>query len=132
MTSRSHVLQVDKEGNIKLQVQALGLPEDVTLSNPSVEAQVKTGDDPVTWDKATGVDIDQIAVTDRIDIRKLPTVVVLAPAQAVQFRWKKDPDPQPDPTDEPKPGDKYRVVVTANRSDGAIDWVGKPKVRVNP
>lgn len=134
-TDRALRLEVDKEGNIKLQVQATSLPSGVTLldsPSPTVEAQKKTtSSEPEDWNAAAGVTIDQVAVTDRIDIRKLPTVVVLATDQAIQFRWKKDPDPQPDETDTPIPGDDYRVVVMAQRSDG-YDWVGKFPVRVRP
>lgn len=135
MANRSLVLEVDKEGNLKLQVQATTLPTGVTLLDtpaPTVEAQKKTaGSEPEDWNTAAGVTIDQIAVTDRIDIRKLPTVTVLAADQAVQFRWVKDPDAQPDETDDPVPGENYRVVVVARRSDG-YDWVGKFEVRVRP
>jgi hypothetical protein len=133
--ARARVLEVDKEGNLKLQVQATSLPNGVTLLEvpaPTVVAQKRVGTDPEDWVAATGVTIDQIEVTDRLDIRRLPTVVVLAASQAIQFRWKQDPDAQPDPDDDPVPGDNYRVSVKAQRSDGSYDWVRKFPVRINP
>lgn len=137
MSDRSTILEVDKEGNLIFQVQARELPSGVTLKSsspaPTVVAQKKTaGSDPEDWNAAAGVTIDQIAVVDRIDLAKLPEKVVLASAQAIKFRWKADPDPQPDETDSPVPGDGYRVVVVAERSDGEGDWVAKAAVRINP
>lgn len=126
-------LEIDKEGNLQLQVQATTLPDGVTLvGTPSVEPQKRrAGRGEAAWALAAGVTIDQVAVVDRIDRRQLPTVVVLAAAQAVRFRWVADPDPLPDETDAPTPGDDYRVVIVASRSDG-YDWVGKFEVRIRP
>lgn len=134
MAASSTCLEVDKEGNLKLQVQATTLPAGVTLLSdpaPTVQAQRRTKRDPETWAAAEGVTIDEITVTDRINIKRLPTVIVLASAQALQFRWKQDPDPQPSATDTPIPGNEYRVSVKARRSDG-YDWVRKFPVKVNP
>jgi len=131
--ARAQVLEVDKEGNLRLQVQATSLVAGVTLLDspaPTVIAQKRSGTDPEDWDVAAGVTIDTIEVVDRIDIRRLPSVVVLAERQAIQFRWKEDPQPQPDVTDDPIPGHNYRVSVKARRSDG-YDWVRKFPVRIN-
>lgn len=136
MASGAMVLEVDKEGNLKLQVQATSLPAGVTLLSspaPTVVAQKRTATKPKeVWGVAAGVTIDEIQVVDRIDIGRLPTVVVLAPSQALQFRWVKDPQTQPDAADDPIPGDGYRVSVKAQRSDGSYDWVRKFLVRINP
>jgi len=129
----AQVLEIHKESDLVLQVQATDLPSGVTLSAPTVQAQKRTPkSDPQDWNVAAGVTINTISVVDRVDLTRLPAIVSLAAGQAVRFIWRADPDALPDETDEPTPGDNYRVVVTATRSDGLGDWVAKPSVRIHP
>lgn len=128
--SRTRVLEDHKEGDLIFQVRFSNeLPSGVTLSNPAVEVQKRTaGSDPEDWNAATGVTVSGELVVDAVDD---DGSTVLGTDQAVQFQIDMDPDPQPDETDDPIPGDNYRVVVTADRSDLG-DVVGKVPLRVYP
>lgn len=125
LEARPGTLEIDKEGDGTRQIRASDeLPTGVTLTGtPVVSVQVLTiGSEPEDWNAAAGVAVSSPQVVDAIAD---DGTTVLGTSQAVQFTIDADTDPQPDETDTPVPGDNYRVVVTAGRSDGLGDWVGK-------
>ena len=128
---KSKVLEWDKEGDGIRQVRFSDeLPSGVTLSAPTVAVQKRTvGSDPEDWNTAVGVTVSGEVVVNAMDDADPP--VLIATDQAVQFQINQDTDPQPDETDDPVPGDNYRVVIKADRSD-AGDVVGKPPLRIMP
>ena len=123
-TGRPGSLEWDKEGAALFTVRAhLELPADVTLSAPTVRIDRLTlGSEPEDWtDVTSDFTISGEAVVDSIADDES---TVLGTNQAVEFEVAADPGTEPDETDEPTPGDEYRVVITATRSD-AGEWVGK-------
>ena len=128
--ARTRVLEYHKEGDQVFQVRFhQELPAGVTLSNATVEVQKRTvGSDPQDWNAAAGVTVSGVLVVDAIADDE---VTNLGADQAVQFQVNADPQVQPDETDDPVPGDNYRVVVEADRSD-AGDVIGKVPLRVMP
>jgi len=127
---RDRVLEYHKEGDLLYQVRFhKELPSGVTLANPTAAVQKLTiGSDPEDWNTATGVTVSSVSVVNAIDDDETTN---LGTSQAVQFTINADPDSQPDETDAPVPGDNYRVVVEADRSDSG-DVVGKVPLRVMP
>ena len=127
---KTRVLEYHKEGDQIYQVRFhQELPSGVTLSGATVAVQKLTpGTDPEDWNTATGVTVTGVSVVNAIDDDE---VTNLGTSQAVQFTISADPDTQPDETDNPIPGDNYRVVVEADRSDSG-DVVGKVPLRVMP
>ena len=125
LNGRPGALEWDKEGNAVRQVRAhLELPSGVTLTGtPTVRIDKLTrGSEPEDWVDATSdFTISGITVVDAIADDGSTN---LGTSQAVQFQIDADPGTEPDETDAPTPGDEYRVVITATRSD-AGEWVGK-------
>ncbi|MDK1102513.1 MAG: hypothetical protein QGD93_02650 [Actinomycetota bacterium] len=122
---RPGALEWDKEGIAVRVVRAhLELPSGVTLTGtPTVRIDKLTlGSEPEDWVDATSdFTISGIVVVNSVADDGSTN---LGTSQAVQFQIDADPDTEPDETDAPTPGDEYRVVITATRSD-AGEWVGK-------
>ena len=129
--SRSRVLERHKEGNQVFQVRFHDeLPSGVTLSGPTVVTQKRTaGSDPEDWNAVAEDTVSGVTVVDAIDDDE---VTNLGTSQAVQFTIDADPQTQPDETDAPIPGDNYRALVKATRSDGLGHVIGKVPLRVMP
>ena len=124
LTGRPGALEWDKEADAVRQVRAhLELPTGVTLSAPTVRIDRLTlGSEPEDWaDVTTDFTISGIIVVNAIADDGTTN---LGTNQAVQFQIDADPQTTPDETDEPTPGDDYRVVIVASRSD-AGEWTGK-------
>lgn len=124
LTSRPGSLEWDKEGDGGRTIRASDeLPTGVTLSSPTAEVQRLTiGSEPEEWNTETTVTVSAVQVVNSV---ANDGETILGVDQAVQFQLDADGGPLPDPTDTPLPGDNYRVVATAERSDGTADWVGK-------
>ena len=123
---RPGALEWDKEGIALLTVRASNeLPSGVALEGtPTVRIDKLTrGSEPEYWvDASSDFGISAIAIVDSIADDESTT---LGTNQAVEFLVAADPGTEPDETDDPTPGDEYRVVVTAERDDGDEQWVGK-------
>ncbi len=124
LTSRPGALEWDKEADGIRQIRASDeLPSGVTLAAPTVEVQRLTiGSEPEDWNTDATVTVSGVQVVDAIADDGTTN---LGTDQAVQFQLNADAADLPDATDTPLPGDNYRVVATATRSDGTGDWVGK-------
>ena len=117
-------LEWDKEGPAVLTVRGhLELPAAVTLSAPSIRIDKLTlGSEPEDWVNVTSdFSVSSILVVNAVADDGTTN---LGTDQAVQFQIDADTDTQPDETDPPTPGDEYRVVAVATRSD-AGQWTGK-------
>lgn len=102
----------------------LELPSGVTLTGtPTVRIdRLTVGSEPEDWTDVTSFfSISGILVVDAIADDE---VTNLGTDQAVEFQIDKDTGTEPDETDEPIPGEEYRVVIVAARSD-AGEWTGK-------
>lgn len=125
-TGRPGSLEWDKEGIALLTVRASDeLPAAVALEGtPTVRIDKLTrGSEPEDWVDATDdFSISAITVVNSIADDES---TVLGTNQAVAFLLAADPGTEPDETDAPTPGDEYRVVVTADRDDDTLQWVGK-------
>ena len=124
LNGRPGALEWDKEANAVRQVRAhLELPSGVTLSSATVRIDKLTrGSEPEDWGDATSdFTISGITVVNAVADDGSTN---LGTSQAVQFQIDADPGTEPDEEDEPTPGDEYRVVIVATRSD-AGEWVGK-------
>ena len=125
VVGRPGALEWDKEGIAVRTVRASNeLPTGVTLTGlPTVRIDRLTlGSEPENWtDVTSDFTISAITVVNSIAD---DGVTNLGTSQAVEFQIAADPGTEPDETDEPTPGDEYRVVITATRSD-AGEWVGK-------
>lgn len=129
--ARRRRLEWDKEGDGVRQVRASDeLPTGVALTGtPTVQVQKLTpGTSPEDWNAAAGIAVSGITIVNAVDD---DGTTLLGTNQAVQFQLDADPDAQPDETDNPIPGDNYRVVVKADRDD-AGDWVGKVDLVIHP
>ena len=119
-------LEWDKEGDALLTVRASDeLPAGVILEGtPTVRIDKLTrGSEPEDWVDATSdFSISGIAIEDSIADDESTN---LGTDQAVEFLVAADTGTEPDETDAPTPGDEYRVVITADRDDGTLQWVGK-------
>lgn len=123
-TSRPGALEWDKEGIRILTVRGSNeLPSGITLSTPVVRIDKLTrGSEPEDWvDASADFTISGELIVDAIADDGTTN---LGTDQAVQFQLAADPGTEPDETDDPVPGEEYRAVVTAARSD-AGEWVGK-------
>ncbi len=124
-TGRPGALEWDKEADAVRTVRGnLELPSGVTLTGtPTVRIDRLTlGSEPADWvDRTSDFTISGILVVNAVAD---DGVTNLGTNQAVQFQIDADPGVEPDETDEPTPGDEYRVVIVATRSD-AGEWVGK-------
>ena len=125
LVGRPGALEWDKEGIAVRTVRAhLELPAGVALEGvPTVRIDRLTlGSEPEDWtDVTSDFSISLIAIVNAIADDETTN---LGTNQAVEFQLAADPGTEPDETDEPTPGDEYRVVITATRSD-AGEWVGK-------
>lgn len=93
------------------------LPPGVTLSSPTAELHERTSDDPETWVKITsGVTITP-TVVNALD--NAWVAISGGTNRAVRVVITKDPDAQPNVADEPTPGDNYRIMIIATRSDSS-------------
>ena len=123
-TGRPGSLEWDKEGAALFTVRAhLELPAAITLSSPTVRIDRLTlGSEPEDWtDVTSDFGISLIVVVNSVADDESTN---LGTNQAVEFLVAADPGTEPDRLDEPTPGDEYRVVITATRSDAA-EWTGK-------
>ncbi len=125
LNGRPGALEWDKEGIAVRQVRAhLELPAGVTLTGtPTVRIDKLTrGSEPEDWvDASSDFTITGILVVNAIADDGSTN---LGTSQAVQFQIAADTGTEPDETDAPTPGDEYRVVIIATRSD-AGEWTGK-------
>ena len=125
LTGRPGALEWDKEGAAVRAVRAhLELPSGVTLTgSPTVRIDRLTlGSEPENWtDVTSDFTISGIIIVNAVADDGTTN---LGTDQAVQFQIDADPGTEPDETDPPTPGDEYRVVIVATRSDGG-EWVGK-------
>ncbi len=125
-TGRPGSLEWDKEGIALLTVRASDeLPAGVKLEGtPTVRIDKLTrGSEPEDWVDATSdFSISGIAIVNSIADDESTN---LGTNQAVEFLVAADTGTEPDETDEPTPGDEYRVVITADRDDDTLQWVGK-------
>ncbi len=125
LNGRPGALEWDKEGDGVRQVRAhLELPSGVTLTGaPTVRIDKLTrGSEPEDWvDVTSTFTISGIVIVNAVADNGTTN---LGTSQAVQFQIDEDLGIEPDETDAPTPGDEYRVVITATRSD-AGEWVGK-------
>jgi len=125
LTGRPGALEWDKEGTAVRAVRAhLELPSGVTLTGTPVVRidKLTRGSEPEDWVDATS----DFTISGQIVVNAIADdgTTNLGTSQAVQFQITADPGTEPDETDAPTPGDEYRVVITATRSDAA-QWVGK-------
>lgn len=125
-TGRPGSLEWDKEGIALLTVRASDeLPADVALEGtPTVRIDKLTrGSEPENWVEATDdFTISGITIVNSVADDETTN---LGTNQAVQFLVAADAGDEPDETDAPTPGDEYRVVITADRDDDTLQWVGK-------
>ena len=125
LNGRPGALEWDKEGTAVRQVRAhLELPAGVELTGtPTVRIDKLTlGSEPEDWvDASSDFTIGSIIVVNAVADDESTN---LGTNQAVQFQLTADPGTEPDETDEPTPGDEYRVVIVADRDD-AGQWTGK-------
>ncbi len=125
LQGRPGALEWDKEADAVRTVRGnLELPTGVTLTGtPTVRIDRLTlGSEPQDWTAVTAdFTISGILIVNAIADNGVTNLGTL---QAVQFQIDEDPGTEPDETDEPTPGDEYRVVIVATRSD-AGEWVGK-------
>lgn len=125
LTGRPGALEWDKEGIAVRTVRASNeLPDGVELTGtPTVRIDKLTrGSEPEDWvDASSDFTISEIVVVNSIADDGTTN---LGTNQAVQFQIAADPGTEPDETDDPTPGDEYRVVITATRDSGG-QWVGK-------
>lgn len=125
LEGRPGALEWDKEGIAVRTVRASNeLPAGVELTGtPTVRIDRLTrGSEPENWtDVTSNFTISAITVVNSIADDGSTN---LGTNQAVQFQIAADPGIEPDETDEPTPGEEYRVVITASRDDSA-EWVGK-------
>lgn len=130
LTGRPGALEWDKEGDGVRVIRAhLELPSGVILSLPTVRIDKLTrGSEPEDWVNAT-TDFTVSGVTVVNAVADDGTTN-LGTSQAVQFQIDADAGTEPDETDDPIPGEEYRVVITATRSD-AGQWVGKSPLIVH-
>ena len=123
---RPGALEWDKEGIAVRTVRASDeLPDGVALEGtPTVRIDKLTrGSEPEDWVDATAdFTISGITIVNSVADDETTN---LGTNQAVQFQIAADPGTEPDETDAPTPGDEYRVVITADRDDGTLQWVGK-------
>ena len=124
LTGRPGALEWDKEGTAIRTVRAhKELPSGVTLSAPTVRIDKLTrGSEPEDW-----VDVGaDIVISGETVVNAIADdgTTNLGTSQAVQFQLTADTGTEPDETDDPIPGEEYRVVITATRSDSG-EWVGK-------
>ena len=125
LTGRPGALEWDKEGIAVRAVRASNeLPSGVELTGtPTVRIDKLTrGSEPEDWvDATTDFTISEITVVNSVADDGTTN---LGTNQAVQFKIAADAGTEPDETDDPTPGDEYRVVITATRDTGG-QWVGK-------
>lgn len=106
------------------------LPTSVTLSSPSAELHQRTATDPETWvDRSSEVTLSA-TVVDALD--RNGDAESGGTNRAVRVVITKDPDAQPDVTDEPEPGDDYRVKIIATRSDSSRPFADVVPLRILP
>ncbi len=126
LTGRPGALEWDKEGTAIRQVRGnLELPTGVELEGtPTVRIDKLTrGSEPEDWVDATSdFTITGIIIVDAVADNG---TTVVGTNQAVQFQITADTGTEPDETDDPTPGDEYRVVIVADRDDGSGQWTGK-------
>ena len=126
LEGRPGALEWDKEGIAVRTVRASDeLPDGVGLEGtPTVRIDKLTrGSEPKDWvDVTEDFSISGITIVNAIADDETTN---LGTSQAVQFQIAADTDDLPDETDDPTPGDEYRVVITADRDDGTLQWVGK-------
>lgn len=121
---RPGALEWDKEIDQVLTVRGSDeLPSGVTLSLPAIRIDKLTrGSEPEDWVNVTAdFSISAVAVVNAIADDKTTN---LGTNQAVKFLVAADTGTLPDETDEPTPGDEYRIVATAARSDSG-KWAAK-------
>jgi hypothetical protein len=125
LNGRPGALEWDKEGIAVRTVRAhLELPTGVELTGtPTVRIDKLTvGSEPEDWvDVTSDFGISAITVVNAVADDGSTN---LGTNQAVQFQFAADSGTEPDETDDPTPGDEYRVVITATRDSGG-EWVGK-------
>ena len=106
------------------------LPAGVTLSAPTAELHRRTATSPVTWAKITsGVTLTP-TVVDALSDQWVP--ISGGTSRAVRVVITKDPDAQPNVADEPTPGDNYRVMIIATRSDSVRPIARDVPLRIWP
>lgn len=93
------------------------LPEGVTLSDPEVELHEQTASNPETW--ALVAPQPTMGATIVTAMRDKDTEEAGGAGRGVRVVITADPDAQPDVTDEPTPGNDYRVKIIATRSDSS-------------
>lgn len=121
---RPGALEWDKEIDQLLTVRGSDeLPSGVTLSAPAIRIDKLTrGSEPEDWEDVTAdFSISAVAVANAVADDGTTN---LGTNQAVQFLVAADTGTEPDETDDPTPGEEYRVVATAIRSDSG-KWAGK-------
>lgn len=128
LKGRPGTLEWDKEADAVRQVRAnLELPSGVTLKatapTPTVRIDKLTrGSEPEDWvDVTSDFSVTGIIIVDAIADDGTTN---LGTDQAVQFQLDADTGTEPDEDDPPTPGEEYRVVIVAARSDVG-QWVGK-------
>ena len=125
LNGRPGALELDKEGIAVRTVRASNeLPSGVELTGtPTVRIdRLVLGSEPENWEDVTSsFGISAITVVNAIADDGSTN---LGTNQAVQFQVAADTGTEPDETDEPTPGDEYRVVIVASRDTGG-EWVGK-------
>lgn len=104
------------------------LPAGVTLSDPTVQLHEQIASDPETWEDQS----DEVTISGSIEhaLKRQGSTSVQetdGESRGVRVVITVDPDPQPDVTDDPEPGDDYRVKIIATRSD-----TGRPISREVP
>ena len=134
--SRPGSLELDKEADVMLTVRASD--ELALLTNEDPEEAIRLEGTPtVRIDKLTRgsepedwVDVTSDFVIDPDDINIVDSIADdgstnLGADQAVEFLVQADTGDVPDETDDPTPGDEYRVVVVAAIDNFLHQWVGK-------
>lgn len=106
------------------------LPLGVTLSAPTPTLEQRTATSPETWvDRTSEVSISA-TIVNVLDSNGVE--VAGGTDRGVRVVVVQDADPQPDVTDEPEPGDHYRVTIVVTRSDSARPIAREVPFRVLP
>ncbi|MDH5279542.1 MAG: hypothetical protein OEW52_00165 [Thermoleophilia bacterium] len=131
MAGRVRTLEWDKQGDLDAHVRFHEeLPPGVTLSAPSVELHQRIATEPETWvSRSSEVTLAASVVAALTDKW---VAISGGTSRAVRVVVTKDPDAQPDVTDEPKPGDNYRLKIIATRSDSGRPIAREVALRILP
>lgn len=121
----------DFDGHASFHAELPGGVELDAVSAPTATLEQRTVSDPETWVDRTSEVTITATIVDALDpVTKL--AVSGGTNRGVRVVITADPDPQPDVTDEPEPGNHYRVTIAATRSDTSRPFARDVKLRILP